>query len=293
MTDEKIVDHASQRIPLDQQILGVLRARPQLRNAALTLCLVAIPLSLVPIWFVWFKWVPQLWAWAFSELSITSIPKGVAVYYVAALPASLPVFAVLLTAKVLGLYAEAESARATEAVSRGSTEQARVEEELKEIDKSGLVLLLRYSRVQLEAYYGIGLTQTQRSFLYSVIAMWIGFTVILAGIVIRVVDLEKIGFRLADPDVSTLAILSGIIIEVISALFLWVYRSSVRQLTYFYDRQMYNHSVLMCHRIAETMQAADEVKKAIVEKVLDKGWAVQQEALPQAERLMSFGSKKQ
>jgi hypothetical protein len=121
--------------------------------------------------------------------------------------------------QILESYAEAEAAKTTEAVRQGFSEQESVEDALKEIDKSGLVLLLRYSRVQLERYYTIGLTQTQRSFLYSVIAMWIGFMVILAGIIVPVIDLQKFGLLPAVANVSTLAIVSGIIIEVISALF--------------------------------------------------------------------------
>lgn len=153
--------------------------------------------------------------------------------------------------------------------------------------------LLRYSRVQLEAYYEIGLTQTQRSFRYSVIAMWIGFSVIVSGIVIRVVDLGKFGVRPLDSDVSTLIIVSGAIIEVISALFLWVYRSSIRQLTYFYNRQLYNHSVLMSQRIAETMTSADEVKKTIIEQLLDRSWTFEPDTLPSGKSLLSFRSAKE
>ena len=101
----------------------------------------------------------------------------------------------------------------------------------------------------MKAYCKIGLTPTQRRFRYSLIAMWIGFTVILLGILLQVVDvdlLSKIGIRRLETNVTALVILSGAIIEVISAFFVWVYRTSIKQLNYFYNRQMYNHSVLMC-----------------------------------------------
>ena len=148
----------------------------------------------------------------------------------------------------------------------------------------------------MKAYYKIGLTQTQRSFRYSLIAMWIGFSVILMGILLQVVDVEllaKVGIRRLDTNVTALVILSGAIIEVISAFFLWVYRTSIKQLNYFYNRQMYSHSVLMCHRIAETMKTnSDDAKKAIVEKILDKSWALELDTLPSDKKLLSFGSKK-
>jgi len=62
----------------------------------------------------------------------------------------------------------------------------------------------------------------------------------------------------------------------VSALFLWVYRSSTGQLTYFYNRQIHTHNVVMCFRIASSMENSDEAKRSIVDKVLDRTWEVNQ-----------------
>jgi hypothetical protein len=277
---------------LSERLKTLLRTRPQFRNGALVLLLLTIPLSLAAVWFIWFKSIPAVWGWGFDEMTWRAVPAVLAAFFLAILPIYLPVGSVLGTLSVLAMYADQQTVMLKEAVKRGSDEQAMVEEELRGIDQSGLVLLLRYSRLQLEAYYGIGLTQTQRSFAFSVIAMWIGFAVIIIGILIRVIDLGEFGLRPLDSDTSTLVILAGAVIEIVSALFLWVYRSSVRQLTYFYDRQMYNHSVLMCHRISETMTAADDVKKAIIERVLDKTWEARQEALPKGKQVMALAAGK-
>lgn len=274
------------------KLLVLLRVRPGLRTAALVLCILSIPISLGFVYVAWFKVLTHLWSWGFSTLSIRVLPAAFAVFFVAVLPVWAPIGAIQGTVYVLGLYADVQAARISEAVDRGSTELERVEEELKSADKSGLVPLLRYSRVQLEAYYRIGLTQTQHSFRYSVIAMWIGFTVILAGIIVRTVDLTRFGFLPPDKDVAALVVIAGVVIEVVSGLFLWIYRYSGKQLTYFYNRQMYNHSVLMCCRIAESMVTGDDLKKAIAEKVLDKVWVLEQEARPQGTALLSFGAKK-
>ena len=192
--------------------------------------------------------------------------------------------------EIAALYIQDEVNIVTEAVTRGSGEQASVEEELGKVDQSGLVLLLRYSRIQLEQYYAIGLTQTQHSFKYGVVAMWIGFLVIMFSIAITTLDLDKLGLPIRN-DSSYLAFISGVVIEVVSALFLWLYRRSIRQLTYFYDRQMYNHSVLMCFRIAVTMQSPENVKQLIVERVLDRTWTQVEDALPDAKSLLSIGTK--
>jgi len=273
---------------LAQSLQALLIAKPPLRNLALVLGIVLIPVSVVALWYVWFKVLPPVWDWGFPGLSFRNIPGFFGVFFLAILPVYAPIGAVLLVVWVLQSYAVIATAAVTQAVERGSRELGEIEDDLAETDTSGLVHLLRYSRVQLEAYYRIGLTQTQRSFRYSVIAMWIGFGVIVAGIVIRVVDLQNFGLRAPDTDISTLVIGAGTIIEMVSALFLWVYRTSIRQLTYFYNRQMYNHSVLMCQRIADGMKESDPVKKTIVEKVLDRSWVLENEALPSGKQLLSF-----
>jgi hypothetical protein len=247
--------------------------------------------SLGIVWFLWFRILPDVWTWAFAEWSIKNIPGAFAVLFLAVLPIYAPVGVGIAILWVLRIYADAETAKVARIFDQGSQEQALIENELKANDPSGLVSLVQYSRIQLEAYYRIGLSQTEGSFRYSVIAMWIGFGVIMVGIVIRVVDLQRLGLQPPDTNISTLVIVSGAIIEVISALFLWVYRNSIRQFTYFYNRQMHSHSVLLCQKIAETMKAPDDVKKMIVEKVLDASWKTEQEALPTGKALLSFGAK--
>jgi len=247
--------------------------------------------------------IPNVWGWGWlkeDSTFVTNIVSVFGVFFLAILPIYAPVGAVLGTFKVISLYAQAEATEVNEFVDRESREQARAEDELKSElhelnDSSGIVPLLRYSRVQMKAYYRLGLTQAQRSFRYSVIAMWIGFAVILVGILLQVVEVEllnKIGVSRPDTNVNTLVILSGAIIEVVSALFLWIYRNATRQLNHFYSRQMYNHGVVMCYRIAATMDTTmDETKKSIIEKMLDKQWSFDPSERPSGQALLSFGKK--
>lgn len=275
------------------QIRAILLASRVLRTIALFVCAGLVAVSLVFAWYAWFKLLPELWNWSFAQFSVKSVAGAVGVFFLALLPLYPPFAAILATGYVVGIYGDEAAEKLKRTLEQGSAQQASAEDELAKEDKTGLVPLLRYSRVQLEAYYEIGLTQTQRSFRYSIIAMWIGFVVIISGIVIRVVDLNGVGIRPLDTDVSTMIVVSGVVIEVISALFLWVYRSSIRQLTYFYNRQLYNHSVLMSQRIAATMTSADEVKKMIVEKLLDRSWTFEPDSLPSGKTLLSFRAGKE
>jgi len=110
--------------------------------------------------------------------------------------------------------------------------------------------------------------------------MWIGFAFLIIGFSTYFLPVERIGLNQPD-NINTALISVGAIIEFISALFLWVYRSSTGQLTYFYNRQMYTHSVVLCYKIAESMsKGGDEAKQKIVEKVLERTWSVERPAPP-------------
>ena len=144
-------------------------------------------------------------------------------------------------------------------------------DKLEQTDAAGLLPLLKYSRAQLEAYYAVGLSQTRRSFFHAVLAMWLGFILLLVGIALYVAPVEKLGLKPPAQEFNILILSGAAIIEFISALFLWVYRSTTAQLTYFYNRQMYSHTAILCFRMASAMEKdkADHSRSAIVKKLLD------------------------
>src|SRR3546814_11052834 len=72
--------------------------------------------------------------------------------------------------------------------------QRDIERELTRNDPHGLVLMLSYSRAMLNEYYAIAMSQAQRSFRYCLIAMWLGFLVLIAGVLDNFVPLTEILF---------------------------------------------------------------------------------------------------
>ena len=100
--------------------------------------------------------------------------------------------------------------------------------------------------------------------------MWIGFAIIIFGIVTNTVDLSPY-IIIKNPNVQVVTISSGIITEVISALFLFIYNSSKNQLTYFYNRQVFVHNALLAYNIAISMKDPDNAKKLIIDKILEFG----------------------
>lgn len=188
---------------------------------------------------------------------------------------AIPVWVVMGATWLAGFFADLSlSIQGAEIKEAQKTVEEREQEalsKLEETDEAGLLPLLKYSRAQLDAYYVLGLNQTRRSFSHAVLAMWLGFILLLIGIVLYIAPVENIGLKPPSQDFQTLVLIGALIIEFVSALFLWVYRSTIGQFTYFYRTQMYSHTSILSFRMASTMERekADDTKRAIIEKVLD------------------------
>ncbi|WP_445719655.1 TRADD-N-associated membrane domain-containing protein [Flavobacterium sp.] len=150
-------------------------------------------------------------------------------------------------------------------------ERLTYEEKLEKTDSELLIPLITYSKLELETYYKLGLSQTQKSYKYSIIAMWVGFLLIIFGIIIYIIpsNILKIDNLEITEKVKFITIASGVVLELISGLFLWIYKNSITQLNYFYSRQIFIHNSLFAFRVAQTMKDSDEAKKEIVSKILD------------------------
>jgi hypothetical protein len=153
----------------------------------------------------------------------------------------------------------------------------------------GLLAIIRYSRVQLQPYYVMGRMQTTRSFLYGVVAMSMGLIIILVGIGGSFGLIEMIFPGTEPVDIDTVVIASGILVEMISALFLWLYSRTLNQVEFFFNRQIQSHSVLLAYMMAKKMDTTttkDETIQIIVKGLLDtlKGKEIQVD-LPTSEGL--------
>ncbi|MDB5859164.1 MAG: hypothetical protein JWQ76_2853 [Ramlibacter sp.] len=247
-----------------------LARKPKLRVVAWTVAAVAF-LALLPLVYLCWYWLPlRLWDWAMAAWWHWA-PAALGYLFLFCIPVWGAMLANAFASTLASLALEGE-----EAVVRQAQQTIRETEEdaiarLEQTDAAGLLPLLKYSRAQLEAYYAVGLSQTRKSFYNSVLAMWLGFVLLMLGVAFYVGPVEQLGLKPPSQDFRNLIMGGAAIIEFISALFLWVYRSSTAQLTYFYNRQMHSHTSILCFRIASTMETSkgDDVKRLIVEKALD------------------------
>jgi hypothetical protein len=145
--------------------------------------------------------------------------------------------------------------------------QRQYEEDIKQNDSDGLIRLVNYSKTEMEKYYEMGLKQAKRSYNCSLTAMWLGFAIILFGLLSSAIKLP--GGETNKNQVQLLTVCSGIVVEAISALFLWIYKSSLNQLTYFYGKQVFLHNALIAYKISDTMEDKDKPKNLIVQKIFE------------------------
>lgn len=179
----------------ENYIISILRIKRGWRVPALIISLLGVVVGLAGLGYIWFWIIPFVWKWGFIPLSFKAILSVFALLFLATLPILLPTTPASIAKNILGLYIEDQEFEIKQKVHEVKEVQTDLESQLEKEDTSGLIPLIRYSRVQLEAYYTIGLSQTQRSFRYSVIAMWIGFIIIVGGIIHYVVPLEQFGIN--------------------------------------------------------------------------------------------------
>jgi hypothetical protein len=282
----------------DQDWFSKLLVNPRWRLWALAASVAGCLVGLGILIMIWRIWVPGLYENLVTEFSKQHWWLGAlnAAGMALVVLASLAVVGIAFppVTKVLQSYAADSARELNTRVAQARSAQDEVEDKLHEIerdDQSGLIQLVKYSRLQLEQYYVIGLHQTTQTFWFSITAMFLGFAVIMASVLPIVIPSMFTSREIAlSPSVNIVVAVSGLIIEVIAALFLWMYRSSMAQLTYFYNRQMYLHNVLVCVRIASGMKSGDEVKgidaKAlIIGKMLDSTWTVDRPPAPDSHGL--------
>jgi hypothetical protein len=243
--------------------------------------------SLALAWACWFVLLPGLW---FDDAgrsilrvaSFGDVLRVLGTLVGSVVLAVMPVWGWMLAYGLTDVLLEAtlggekaDLARARERVRETEDDALR---RLEKTDQAGLLPLLRYSRAQLDAYYAMGLGQTRRAFLNAALAMWLGFLLLLGGIALYLGPVERLGLVRPPGDFHWLILASAVVIEVISALFLWVYRSTVGQLTFYYRLQMQGHSAIMGFRIATTMSDSDAAKRAVIDKLLAAGPAPERPA---------------
>jgi hypothetical protein len=152
-------------------------------------------------------------------------------------------------------------------------EEDKLRESLATSGLGHIVDMITYSRTELEMYYRTGLSQQQKSYRNSIWAMWIGFLVIAVGISLFVVELPYVNQKYLNGEVQILTIGGGVLMELVSGFFLYMYRESTYKLTYLYNRQNVLYDSLICLEISKQEKGDQELKRMIVSNILSQASA--------------------
>jgi TRADD-N domain-containing protein len=238
----------------------------------IVVALLGIAVIALLVYLCWIRAIPALrsWDWGFDRADPARIGRGVLALLGLMYLAIIPFLPIGIAPWVLTFLAEVTSYRQDVKTAREA--QQNIEETLATNDPHQIVMVLRYSRELLGEYYALGMHQAQRSYRYALIAMWLGFIVLLGGVTNQLGWLKALfpeTFTEVADD-NAVVLLTGAVMEFIAAAFLWVYRTSTQQLIYFYRRQLMLHRTLLASRIAKGMaHKAEDATLMIIQKVLE------------------------
>lgn len=240
--------------------------------ASFTLILTFLSLIVFISYYYFTKILPYFWYWGFDPFNWKFILSFFAILFSFAFYAMPIALFFSFFQDLMSIYASEAEIEFNKKIKEFEDKQIKYQEKLENSDELFLIPLVTFSRIELEQYYKIGVSQTQKSYNYSILSMWIGFFIIILGVLLFYFPIKIGNTFFTDGNVKILVLISGVITELISVMFLWIYKNSVRNLTYFYNRQIFIHNTLLAYKISSSMESSDDAKKIIVQKILDFGF---------------------
>lgn len=238
----------------------------------ITLFLVCAAIFAIAARFMWFQWMPALWVWGLDQIGVRSVIALVGAIYLVIMPfVAFGLFSIGLdTWKAYKLTQNDQKIELAEA----RANQRQVLAQLDVDDTQYPIRLVEYSHHVLEEYYILAKQQATRSFTYSLTAMWLGFAVLLIGVADYFIPVQAIitHYTSLPPlpakefSAQSFVLITGVVLEFISVAFLWMYRFSIKQQTYYYRRQLKLHNVLLATGVSKEMK---EGRDATLTKIID------------------------
>ena len=137
-------------------------------------------------------------------------------------------------------------------------EEKEIERKLKTVEESmGVddidIMKLMFSNLkELREYYVISKRQANKTFSASIFVCFLGVIIYSLGIVFTC---------LLNQDISLISIISGTTVEIISALFFWMYSKSMSQLNIYHKRLSETEKYLI------TIQLVERISKESTEEI--------------------------
>ena len=160
-------------------------------------------------------------------------------------------------------------------VSKTENEEIKVEvqETIKNIqDSQNIIELLKQHVAESKGYYIISKQQAQKSFSSALFVSFLGFILYALGIAINYININP-------NNIVIYTTIAGSIVEIISALFFWLYKNSIKQLNIYHQRLGATEKYLTAMQLIEKMSPniQDQSYKILMLTILkDNSFIVQQ-----------------
>ncbi|MBN8568979.1 MAG: hypothetical protein J0M18_05070 [Ignavibacteria bacterium] len=112
--------------------------------------------------------------------------------------------------------------------------------------------LINVNLSNMESYYLLVKLQTTKSFRITVFGIIVGFLILISGIVIK--------SYIKDVGTGDLTIISGVLIEFISAGFFYLYNRTVLQLNIYHDKLVAVQDTMLALRVAQSIKDDPKLK---------------------------------
>ncbi len=150
-----------------------------------------------------------------------------------------------------------------------NAEEKEIENKLKTVEESICVdddidiMKLMFSNLkELREYYVISKRQANKTFSASIFVCFLGVVIYSLGIVFTCI---------LNQDISLISIISGTTVEIISALFFWMYSKSISQLNIYHKRLSETEKYLITIQLVERIskESLDSELHFIIESILN------------------------
>ncbi|MBI9013873.1 MAG: hypothetical protein JEZ08_16685 [Clostridiales bacterium] len=139
--------------------------------------------------------------------------------------------------------------------------------ELKEIDSSDnqnevISKLIKINFKYLDSYYEQTREQASKSFLFTVIASFIGLTTIIAGIIMVYNNRTEPGY---------VAAVTGTIVEFISAIFFYLYNQTISKMTEYHKKLVITQNISLAMKLSSDLsdeKAKQETQTEIIKELV-------------------------
>lgn len=125
------------------------------------------------------------------------------------------------------------------------------------------ISMMRRNVAELKGYYAITRQQASNAFTSALVACFLGFLIFAAGLLVIYLSPDK-------SSIIPYSTIAGVIVEVISGLFFWLYSRALKQINIFHEQLDESQQFLTAIQVTANVsrEKRDEIYENIIRKLI-------------------------